>query len=56
MRRMTFLEFIAIREGLWLNDDKAVEGLSKTPIPKPRKRKRNCPIIRNTVTKKTIPN
>ncbi|WP_166831927.1 hypothetical protein [Thalassoroseus pseudoceratinae] len=34
---MTFQEWLAIREGLWLNDDKAVEGLSKLPQPKPKK-------------------
>ncbi|TWU02612.1 hypothetical protein [Stieleria varia] len=26
---MTFQEWLAIRERLWLNDDKAVEGLSE---------------------------
>ena len=34
---MTFQEWLAIREGLWLNDDKAVEGLSKLSQPKPKK-------------------
>lgn len=34
---MTFQEWLAIREGLWLNDDKAVEGLSKLTQPKPKK-------------------
>ena len=34
---MTFQEWLAIREGLWLNDDKAVKGLSKLPQPKPKK-------------------
>ncbi|WP_145352229.1 hypothetical protein [Roseimaritima multifibrata] len=36
MNIMTFQEWLAIREGLWLNDGKAVEGLSKLPQPKPK--------------------
>ena len=41
---MTFREGLAIREGLWLNDDKAVEGLSKLPQPKPKKPPQRKPL------------
>lgn len=41
---MTFQEWLAIREGLWLNDDKAVEGLSKLPQPKPKKPPQRKPL------------
>lgn len=41
---MTFQEWLAIREGLWLNDNKAVEGLSKLPQPKPKKPPQRKPL------------
>ncbi|MCE2795149.1 MAG: hypothetical protein LW816_07475 [Planctomyces sp.] len=34
MKMLTFQDWLVIREGLWLNDYKAVEGLSKVPSPK----------------------
>ncbi|ETN80225.1 hypothetical protein NECAME_18028 [Necator americanus] len=40
---MTFAEYVAMREGLWLNDKNAVVGLSKTPPPKPPKTARPMP-------------
>ena len=42
---MTFAEYVAMREGLWLNDKNAIAGVSKTP-PKP---------ARPTPTPKTKP-
>ncbi len=42
---MTFQDWLAIREGLWLNDDKAVEGLSKLPQPKPKKTPQRKPLM-----------
>ena len=44
MNMMTFQEWLAIREGLWLNDDKAVEGWSKLPQPKPKKPHQRKPL------------
>ncbi len=41
---MTFQEWLAIREGLWLNDDKVLEGLSKLPQPKPKKQSHRKPL------------
>jgi hypothetical protein len=41
---MTFQERLAIREGLWLNDDEAVEGFSKLPQPKPKKSPQRKPL------------
>jgi len=32
--KMTLQDWLAIREWLWLNDHKAVEGLSNLPQPK----------------------
>jgi len=40
---MTFAEYVAMREGLWLNDKNAIEGISKTPPPKPPKTARPTP-------------
>jgi hypothetical protein len=31
----TFAEYVAMREGLWLNDKNAIAGISKTPPPEP---------------------
>jgi hypothetical protein len=45
MKIMTFQDWLAIREGLWLNDDKAVEGLSKLPQPKPKKPAQRKPLM-----------
>lgn len=42
---MTFQDWLAIREGLWLNDDKAVKGLSKLPQPKPKKPPQRKPLM-----------
>jgi len=36
MRFKSFREFISAHEGLWLSDDKAIEGWSKLPQPKPK--------------------
>ena len=33
----TFHEYLQMREGLWMPDNKAIEGLSKLPKPKPMK-------------------
>ena len=44
MKIMTFQEWLAIREGLWFNDDKAVEGLSKLPQFKPKKPPQRMPL------------
>jgi hypothetical protein len=41
---MTFQEWLAIREGLWLNGDKVLEGLSKLPQPKPKKQSHRKPL------------
>lgn len=41
---MTFHAWLAIREGLWPGDDKAVEGLSKLPQPKPKKLPQRKPL------------
>jgi hypothetical protein len=41
---MTFQEWLSIREGLWLNDDKAVEGLSKLSQAKPKKPPQRKPL------------
>lgn len=35
---LTFLEFLAIQEGMWLNDKLAIPGLSATPPPTPPKK------------------
>jgi len=51
MARMTHRGWLAIREGVWLNDDKDLEGLSKLPQPKPKtppQRKRLTPAVRPT--------
>ena len=37
MRFKTFAEYVQMREGLWVADNKAVEGWSKLPQPKPKK-------------------
>ena len=44
---MTFQEWLAIREGLWLSDEKAVEGLSKLPQPKPKKPPQRKPLTQS---------
>lgn len=38
MKMITFAEYVAMREGLWLNDKNAVVGLSKMAPPKPPKK------------------
>lgn len=46
-----FRDYVRVRdlqEGLWLNDDKAVEGLSKVRQPKPRKPQPKTP-VKNTL-------
>lgn len=40
---MAFQEWLAIREGLWSGDDKAVKGLSKLPQPEPKQRSQRKP-------------
>lgn len=40
---MTFAEYVAMREGLWLNDKNAVVGLSKIAPPKPPKKTKPTP-------------
>lgn len=40
----TFAEYVAMREGLWLNDKNAVVGLSKIAPPKPPKTARPTPM------------
>jgi len=47
MNMMTFQEWLAIREGLWLSDEKAVEGLSKLPQPKPKKPPQRKPLTQS---------
>ena len=37
---MTFTEYVAMREGLWLNDKNAIVGLSKIAPPTPPKKTR----------------
>lgn len=39
MRFKTFAEYVQMREGLWVADNKAIEGWSKLPQPKPKKQK-----------------
>ena len=39
-KMMTFAEYVAMREGLWLNDKNAVVGLSKIDPPTPPKKTR----------------
>jgi hypothetical protein len=54
---MTFTEYLQFREGLWLNDKKALLGLSrldsipKRPKPKPLQFKPFVPKIRPAVPK-----
>jgi hypothetical protein len=40
MKMITFSEYVAMREGLWLNDKNAVVGLSKIAPPRPPKKTR----------------
>ncbi|QDU38260.1 hypothetical protein Mal4_25870 [Maioricimonas rarisocia] len=54
MKLMTFQEWLAIREGLWLNDEKAVEGLSKLPQPKPKKPSQRKPQVRPVLPKSLL--
>lgn len=48
MKWMTFQQYLTWREGLdeglWLNDDKAIEGMSKLPQPKPKKKPKPQPL------------
>jgi hypothetical protein len=38
MGMLTFRKYVAWREGLWMPDGNAIEGLSKLPKPKPPKK------------------
>ena len=39
----TFADYVLWREGLWMNDDNAIVGLSKLPRPKPPKKQKPPP-------------
>jgi hypothetical protein len=42
MKIIHFADYVALREGLWMNDDNAIAGLSRLPppqAPKPNKTK-----------------
>lgn len=41
---MTFQQYKTWREGMWLNDDKAIEGMSKLPQPEPKKKPKPKPL------------
>ena len=46
MGMLTFHEYVTWREGLWMPDGNAIEGLSKLPKPKPPKK----PAAKTTTT------
>jgi len=45
MKMMAFQEWLVIREGLCLNDDKSVEDLSKLPHSKSKKPSSGKPLL-----------
>jgi hypothetical protein len=51
MGMLTFQEHVAWREGLWMPDGNAIEGLSKLPKPKPPKK----PAARTATTPQVRP-
>lgn len=48
MKWMTFQQYRtwreSLEEGMWLNDDEAIEGMSKLPQPEPKKKPKPKPI------------